>query len=80
MIIGEHIISRKRIVRRFVKNMLKGRLKFDLFKEFYNHDDLLGDHYYTLDDYKFTFYAYGYEYKLLKSQVRDSSVFIAQKG
>ena len=79
VIIGEHIIGKKRVVKRFIKNILKGKFHFDIFKEFYNHRDPLGDHFYTINDYKFTFYAYGYDYKLIESNIRGSTVFIGKK-
>ena len=62
-----------------MKNILKRKFEFDLFKEFYNHDDLLGDHSYTLNDYRFTFYSYGYEYKFFRSPVSDSCYFVGKK-
>ncbi|MCX6077381.1 MAG: class I SAM-dependent methyltransferase [Campylobacterales bacterium] len=79
LIIGEHIVDKKRIFRRLIKNILNRKFSFDIFKEFYNHNDPLGDHSYLLQDYKFTFYAYGYDYKLLSSGVRGSSIFIGKK-
>lgn len=79
VIIGEHIITKQRILRRIVKNLLNFKIKFDLFKEFYSHDDPLGDHYYTLNDYKFTFYSYGYDYEMPKAEIKNSSIFIARK-
>lgn len=79
LIIGEHVISKKRIFRRFIKNLLNMKLSVDLYKEFYNHDCPLGDHSYMLSDYKFTFYAYGYSLKMIKPNIRDSSVFIGEK-
>ena len=80
LIVGEHIIGFKHIIRRIIKNIFKGKFSFDVFKEFYNHDSPLGDHNYTLNDYRFTFYSYGYDYKLLKSQLRDSSVLVGKKN
>lgn len=79
LIIGEHIIGKKRVFRRFIKNLLKGKLLLDIHEEFYNHDDPLGDHSYLLSDYMFTFYSYGYDYKVIKSNIRDSTIFIGIK-
>jgi len=80
IIIGEHIIGIKRLFRRFVKNLLKLKINLNIMKEFYNHNDPLGDHYYMEHDYAFTFFAYGYDYKIIKTNLRDSTVFIGEKN
>ena len=80
IIIGEHIIGFKTIIRRFIKNLLKMKINFNIMKEFYHHDDPLGDHFYMEHDYAFTFFAYGYSYEVIKTNLRDSTVFIGTKN
>lgn len=80
IIIGEHIIGFQRLIRRFAKNLLKLKINFNIMKEFYNHDDPLGDHYYLEHDYAFTFFAYGYKYQKLKTNIRGSTAFIGTKN
>lgn len=79
LIIGEHVITKKTIFRRLIKNLLKAKFHFNLFNEFYNHNDPLGDHFYTAHDYQFTFYAYGYTYEVVKSNLTGSTIFIGKK-
>lgn len=79
IIIGEHIISKQQILRRFIKNVLKGKFSMDVHNEFYNHDNPLGDHAYMISDYKFTFYSYGYSYKVINSNIKKSTIFIGKK-
>jgi len=79
VIIGEHIIGFKRVFRRFIKKLLSGKLFTNIHEEFYNHSDPLGDHSYLIGDYKFTFYAYDYDYKVISSNIRNSTIFIGKK-
>ena len=80
LIVGENIIGYKRIFGRLIKNLLKLKLKFHIFSEYYNQiDDPLGDHYYMECDYRFTFAAYGYSCKSIKSNIRNSIGFVGVK-
>ncbi|SFV75458.1 hypothetical protein MNB_SM-3-1091 [hydrothermal vent metagenome] len=81
IIVGENIISYKRVIGRFIKNLFQFQYKLDVCSDKYNvNDDPLGDHYYTKCDYRFTFASYGYQYKEIKSNIRGSIAYIGVKG
>ena len=79
ILVGEHYIGLKRIIRRFISNLIKrGKLTFN-FYDLFQPDQRLGDHYYRVSDYQFLFKSLGYslEYKILKN---GNVIYIADKS
>ena len=78
ILVGEQYIGIKRILRRFIGNIIK-RKKIDFnFYNLFTPDPVLGDHYYRVSDYMFIFKSLGYslEYKQLDN---GSVIYIADK-
>lgn len=65
----------KRAVKRFI---LTGKININ-FCELFNPDEILGDHYYRIDDYYFLFQSFAYTVEHYKTHIRNSLVIIATK-
>ena len=78
ILVGEHYIDFKKIVRRFIGNLIKKRKITLNFYELFKPDPILGDHYYRISDYQFFFQSFGYsfQYKKLKN---GNAIYIADK-
>lgn len=63
VLVGEHGIGTRRIVKRFLKTLLTKRKLLTSFRELFPPDPVLGDHYYLRSDYYFLFAAFGYAAK-----------------
>ena len=78
ILVGEHFIGIKRIMRRFLANLIKRKEFTTNFYEMFTPDQELGDHYYRRSDYYFMFGSMGYS---LKHQHLESEnvIYIADK-
>lgn len=80
LLVGEHHISMTLFLRRAVKTaLLEGKLTLN-FRELFKPDDVLGDHYYRLNDYYTMFRSLGYCIEYHKTNIRNSMLIIARKG
>lgn len=78
ILVGEHYIGMKRIIRRFLSNLIKQRKITTNFYEMFTPDQVLGDHYYRRSDYYFMFGAFGYDVK--HQHVKgENTIYIADK-
>ena len=77
ILVGEHYIGAKKIIRRFLSMLIKIR-KVASFHEMFPPDHVLGDHYYRRSDYYSMFGAMGFDVKhqLLEN---ESAIYIADK-
>ena len=88
ILLGEHLISRKSYIKRFVRiniaNLLNGTFftkgLVSNFYELFLPDEILGDHYYRLSDYYFMFQSFGFKVRHLKSNIRNSFILCATKS
>jgi SAM-dependent methyltransferase len=78
-LIGEHLISTFQTFKSMTRFALKNKKISFNSHELFARDDLLGDHYYKLDDYYFMFQSCGYKVNHFESNIRNSMVLIAQK-
>ena len=78
LLIGEHYIGIKQILRSFLSNLIKKRKVVTNFYELFPPDEKLGDHYYRRSDYYFMFGSIGYH---VKHQILDTGkvIYIADK-
>jgi len=78
ILVGEHYIGLKLIIRRFIANLIKKRKLTFNFYELFQPNSISGDHYYRISDYQFLFESLGYsfQYKKLKN---GKAIFIADK-
>jgi len=78
ILVGEHYIGAKRIIRKLLVNLIKRSNFTTNFYELFTPDEELGDHYYRRSDYYFLFGSMGYELKHqhLKS---ENVIYIADK-
>lgn len=79
ILVGEHYIGAKRILRRFFSELIKRRkLTFDFYRLFpTDHSD--GDHFYKKSDYYFMFSAMGYRVKHVALK-NNKVIYIADKA
>lgn len=79
VLVGEHLITPCMFLARIVKRFLLTR-KINLnFHELFPPDEILGDHYYRIDDYYFLFQSLGYKVEHYKTNIRKSLIIIAAK-
>lgn len=85
ILIGEHLFSPFVIFKQWIKHNLKALIKRDrkLTTDFYElfptTDEIAGDHYYRVSDYRFLFRSMGYDLTYIKSNIRSSAIFCAKK-
>jgi len=79
VLLGEHLITPVRYLKRVVKHLILTHKITVNFYELFPPDEELGDHYYRLDDYYFLFQALGYKVEHYETNIRNSLVFIAMK-
>ena len=77
ILVGEHFISIKKIIIKFIYNLIKKKISFNFF-ELFPPDPILGDHYYRVSDYEFLFKSFGFSLKYEKTLNRNC-IFIADK-
>lgn len=78
ILVGEHAIGLKSIIRRFMSNLVKRR-KFSInFYEMFPPDNDSGDHYYRLSDYYFLFRSMGYSLRHFHLN-NGNTIYIADK-
>jgi SAM-dependent methyltransferase len=79
ILVGEHFISLKMIIRRFISNFVKNKnIKFN-FYELFPPDNILGDHYYRVSDYFFMFNSLGFSLKYEKLK-NGTVIYVADKN
>lgn len=78
ILIGEHHISFKLIIRGFLSKLIKKREIVTAFHDLFPPDHNLGDHYYRISDYEFMFRALGYRLELHDPQ-NGNMMFVAEK-
>jgi SAM-dependent methyltransferase len=78
VLVGEHHIGVKRIIKRFLFTLLRRKKVTADFYELFPPDEVLGDHYYKRSDYYFMFGAMGYD---VKHQALDGEnvIYVADK-
>lgn len=79
VLLGEHLITPFRYLKRVVKHLILNYKISVNFYELFPPDEELGDHYYRIDDYYFMFQSVGYKVEHYKTNIRNSLVFIATK-
>ena len=78
ILVGEHFISTKLIIKRFISNLIrKGQINFNFF-EMFPPDPVLGDHYYRVSDYIFMFKSLGYSLTYERMN-NGNCIYIADK-
>lgn len=79
ILIGEHYLGGKQIVKRFLRMLIKEGKPVTAFHKLFPPDFDSGDHYYRLSDYKFMFRTMGYrlEYYILQN---DNVMYVAKKA
>ena len=80
ILIGEHLISSIKYVKKLIKYSIKNMKIETNFYKFYRPDNILGDHYYRISDYYFIFQSYGYSVQHFTSTIRNSMIVIAIKN
>jgi SAM-dependent methyltransferase len=78
LLIGEHYIGWGKILKGFLRSLVKQRRLVTNFHELFPPDEKLGDHYYRRSDYYFMFGTMGYS---LKCRILDAGkvIYIADK-
>jgi SAM-dependent methyltransferase len=78
ILVGEHYIGIKLIIRRFLSILIRQKKLITNFYEIFPPDKRLGDHYYRRSDYYFMFGSMGYD---VKHQQLDGGnvIYIADK-
>ena len=79
IMVGEHNIGAFRLVKRFVKVLLRQRRIVASFRALFPPDPVLGDHYYRRTDYNFLFEAMGYGAKRRVAST-GQTIFVADKA
>lgn len=78
ILVGEHFISFKMIIRRFISNFIKKKTINFNFYDLFPADNILGDHYYRVSDYFFMFNSLGFSLKYEK--LNDGAIiYVADK-
>ena len=76
--VGEHFISSKMIIRRFISNLIRKKSISFNFYDLFPADNILGDHYYRVSDYFFMFSSLGFSLKYEK--LKDGAIiYVADK-
>ncbi len=79
VLIGEHQVGVAAYWKRVLKSFLTtGKLNFN-FYELFKPDDILGDHYYRMQDYYFMFGSLGYIVQHHATNISNSVIIIATK-
>lgn len=78
VMVGEHGIGLVRLIKRFVKVLLRDGKVETQFHDLFPHDPVLGDHYYRKSDYYFLFSAMGYKAKHHVAST-GQTIFVADK-
>jgi ubiquinone/menaquinone biosynthesis C-methylase UbiE len=78
ILVGEHFIGIKSIIRKFLANLIKRKKYTTNFYEMFTPDQELGDHYYRQSDYYFMFQSMGYSVKNLRLK-NEKVIYIADK-
>lgn len=78
VIIGEHYIGAKQIIRRFFRTLIKENKLVTAFHDLFPPDQDSGDHYYRVSDYEFMFRTMGYqlEHRVLQN---GNAMYVAKK-
>jgi SAM-dependent methyltransferase len=79
MLIGENFISAKGIIKRMLKTMFVEKRFCSDFSELFPPDNISGDHYYRLGDYRLFLRLLGFKVVTVSVQKRKSVVIIAEK-
>jgi ubiquinone/menaquinone biosynthesis C-methylase UbiE len=79
ILVGEHVIGIKKIIRRFLSILIKQRKIATNFYEMFPPNNELGDHYYRQSDYYFMFESMGYSLKH-KHLESENMIYIADKN
>lgn len=77
ILVGEHFISIKKIIRKFISNLIKKKISFNFF-ELFPPEPILGDHYYRISDYMIMFNSLGYSLNYEKTE-NGNCIYIADK-
>lgn len=79
LLIGEHYIGPKQIIRRVLSRIVKQRRIVTDFSKLFPPDPKLGDHFYRRSDYysMFGWMGYGVRHELLDS---ETAIYVADKG
>jgi SAM-dependent methyltransferase len=78
ILVGESYIPIKRILRRFLFNIVRTKtIRFN-FYELFPPDQVLGDHYYRVSDYMFMFHSLGYSLDYVRLDT-GNVIYIADK-
>lgn len=78
IIVGEHFIGTKAIIKKFMITLIKTRKFITNFYQLFPPDQELGDHYYRQSDYYFMFRSMGYDIEHQQLQ-KGSMIYIADK-
>jgi SAM-dependent methyltransferase len=79
IMVGEHGIGVRRLIKRFAKTLLQQRRIVTDFRALFPPDPVLGDHYYRYSDYYFLFNAMAYDVKHRLAST-GQTIFVADKG
>jgi ubiquinone/menaquinone biosynthesis C-methylase UbiE len=75
ILIGEHYFSTFKIIRGFIRNLLKkGKITFN-FRKIFPTDHDLGDHYFSIAQYDFLFHHIGYSLDMKKAKTGNAIYF-----
>ena len=78
ILVGEHFISSKMIIRRFISNLIRKKSISFNFYDLFPADNILGDHYYRVSDYFFMFSSLGFSLKYEKLN-NGAVIYVADK-
>jgi ubiquinone/menaquinone biosynthesis C-methylase UbiE len=78
ILVGEHYIGIKKIIKGFLRNTLKKRKPDFNFYNIFEPDPILGDHYYRVSDYQFMFNSMGYTLHYQKLS-NGNVIYVADK-
>lgn len=78
VLVGEHYIGAKRVLRRFLLTLLRRKKLTTDFYELFPPDEVLGDHYYRRSDYYFMFGAMGYDVRH-QALEGENVIYVADK-
>ncbi len=79
VLIGEHCIGIRQFVRRLLRTLILEKKLVTGFDALFPPDPVLGDHYYTLSDYRFMFRSMGYKLDYFV-QSSGNAMFFARKN
>lgn len=79
LIIGEHFVGIKKVVRRFFSYIVKKQKVIIDFRELFPPDPKLGDHFYKVSDYLAMFNSFGMKGRLVRLQ-SGNAMYVVSKS